>query len=134
MAEVVADGGEVADEQQIPMRWLTPATEAPPPRPKRRLLAFRPEDLVGHRRECRLWVPDNSVVGADQGVALTRLRPSQRRGGPPNPAVPFWEYLFAEVRELCEGASTGAFALFGLRLRIIGEGASWGGVLGARRR
>lgn len=35
-----------------------------------------------------------------------------------------------QVRELCEGASTGAFALFGLRLRIIGEGASWGGVLG----
>ena len=72
----------------------------------------------------------NSVVGADQGVALTRLRPSQRRGGPPNPAVPFWEYLFAEVRELCEGAAVGAFALFGLRLRIIGEGASRGGVLG----
>ena len=41
----------------------------------------------------------------EQGVALARLRPSQRRGGPPNPAAPFWEYLFAEVRELCEGAS-----------------------------
>ena len=36
-----------------------------------------------------------------------------------------------QVRELCEGASAGAFALFGLRLRIIGESASWGGVLGA---
>ena len=54
MAEVVADGGEVANEQQIPMRWLTRATETPPARPKRCLLAFRPEELVDHRRECQM--------------------------------------------------------------------------------
>ena len=56
----------------------------------------RPRQSFRHPQDSRPY---------EQGVALARLRPSQRRGGPPNPAAPFWEYLFAEVRELCEGAS-----------------------------